>query len=142
MDCKERKVCLSSAHVASRKPFQPVFGRAGSAHPSEYPCKVLLAFETAGDGNIQDPRLGGAQQFFATLYPMSQDKLMRCLARGHAKHLREIRGAKARCLCHFSETCLVLNSCLHQLCNPSKARRTHSAAVCLDRGVPHCMVVD
>src|SRR5215467_10682806 len=65
------------------------------------------------DGNIQDPRLGGAQQFFATLYPMSQDKLMRCLARGHAKHLREIRGAKARCLCHFSETYLVLDSCLH-----------------------------
>ena len=65
---------------------------------------MLLGFEAAGDGNIQDTGLGSTQHFFGTLDPMSQDKLVRALARGLAKHLREMRRAKPRCFRHFVET--------------------------------------
>jgi len=79
---------LSSDHMSLlAQPFSPILRGAGSTDLAEYACKMLLGFEAAGDGNIQDTRLGSAQHFFGTLYPMSQNKLMRALTRGLAKHL-------------------------------------------------------
>src|SRR5215469_11318387 len=85
-------------------PFSPKLHGASSADLAEYPCKMLLGLEAAGDGNIQDTRLGGAQHRFGTLYTMSQDKLMWALTRGFAKHLREMRRAQPRCFRHSVET--------------------------------------
>jgi hypothetical protein len=60
--------------------FLAIFCRAGSAHPAEQACKVLLRFEAAGHRDVQDTRLGRAQHFLRTLYPIAQDKVMRALA--------------------------------------------------------------
>src|SRR5215470_16652993 len=96
---------LSSNHMSLlAQPFSPVLRGAGSADLAEYPCKMLLGFKAAGDGNIQDTRLGSAQHLFGTFYPMSQDKLMRALTRGLAKHLREMSRAQPHCFRHFVET--------------------------------------
>src|SRR5215469_18507948 len=95
---------LPSDHMAFSQPFSPILRGTGSTHMTEHSRKVLLGFEAARDGNIQDTRLRGAQHLFGTLYPMSQDKLMRALTRGPAKHLREMSRAQPRCFRHFVET--------------------------------------
>ena|SRR5262249_34800588 len=44
--------------LISAQGFVSVFRRTGSAHLAEYASKVLLGFEAAGDGNIQDAHFG------------------------------------------------------------------------------------
>src|SRR5215831_17969546 len=104
MDTTYVRSCLRIKCQLLAQPFSPILRGAGSADLAEYPCKMLLGFETAGDGNIQDTRLGGAQHRFGMFYPMPQDKLMRALTRGLPKHLREMRRAQPRCFRHFVET--------------------------------------
>ena len=60
--------------------FLAIFCRADSTHVAEHSRKVLLRFEAAGHGDIQHTRLCRAQHFLRTLYPMTQDKVMRALA--------------------------------------------------------------
>ena len=45
--------------LVSSRTTVSVFRRAGSADFAEYTGKVLLSFEAAGDGYIQDARFGG-----------------------------------------------------------------------------------
>ena len=71
---------VGNVHMSAFLEFVPIFRRAGSAHPAEHPRKMLLSFETASHCDIQYPRLGRAQHFLRTLYPLTQDKLMRALA--------------------------------------------------------------
>jgi hypothetical protein len=42
--------------------FLAILCRAGSAHPAEHPCKVLLRFEAAGHRDIKES-LNGADCF-------------------------------------------------------------------------------
>jgi hypothetical protein len=42
--------------------------------------KMLLALEATGDGYIDYSPIGGPQYLFGTLYPLTQEKLMRGLA--------------------------------------------------------------
>jgi len=58
----------------------PIFCRADSTHLAEHTRKVLLRFEATSHCDIQDTRLGGAQHFLGTLYPMTENKLMRGFA--------------------------------------------------------------
>ena len=61
---------LSSNHTSLiAHPLSSIFRRAGSAHLAEYPRKMLLSFKAAGDGDIQDTRLGHPQHFLRPLYP-------------------------------------------------------------------------
>ena len=60
--------------------FLAILCRAGPTHVTEGLRKMLLAFEATGDGYIQYSRIGGAQHLFGTLYPLTQEKLMRGLA--------------------------------------------------------------
>jgi len=60
--------------------FLAVFCRASSALVTEDLRKMLLGFETRGHGYIHYSHIGGAQHLFGTLYPLTQEKLMRGLA--------------------------------------------------------------
>jgi hypothetical protein len=51
--------------------FLAIFCGAGSAHPPEHSRKVLLRFEAACYGDIQDSRFGAAQHLLCTLYFMT-----------------------------------------------------------------------
>ena len=73
------QVSKAASHSMPQK-FLAIFCRAGSAHPTEHSCKVLLGFEAAGYRDVQDTRLCRAQHFFRTLYSVTQDKVMRALA--------------------------------------------------------------
>src|SRR5215469_11290877 len=48
-----------------------ILRRACTANPAEHPRKVLLRFETACHGDIQDTRLRRAQQLLRTLYSVA-----------------------------------------------------------------------
>src|SRR5258708_17416673 len=74
-----KQASKAASHSMPQK-FLPIFRRADSAHPAEHPCKVLLRFEPAGHRDVQNTRLGGAQHFLGTLYPMTENKLMRGFA--------------------------------------------------------------
>src|SRR6267154_6737410 len=76
--CTVRAGLQSARHSMPQK-FLAIFCRADSAHPAEYPRKVLLRFEAARNCDVQDTRLGRGQHFLRTLYPMTQDKVMRAL---------------------------------------------------------------
>ena len=71
---------LQSASYSMAQKFLAIFCGAYSAHLAEHPCKVLLRFEAARNCDVQDTRLGRGQHFLRTLYPMTQDKVMRALA--------------------------------------------------------------
>jgi len=74
-----RDTSQSKSHSKLQK-FLAIFCRADSAHPAEHARKVLLCFEAAGHRDVQDTRLGRSQHLLRTLYPMTQDKVMRALA--------------------------------------------------------------
>ena len=67
-----------------------ILRRAGTANPAEHARKVLLRFEPACDGDIKNPHLGLAQHLLCTLYPLAQDKLVRCLACRFPEHPRKM----------------------------------------------------
>src|SRR5882762_282017 len=71
---------LKAANYSMPQKFLAIFCRAGSAHPAEHSCKVLLGFEAAGHRDVQDTRLARAQHFPRTLHPMTQYKVMRAFA--------------------------------------------------------------
>jgi len=48
-----------------------ILRRACTANPAEHPRKVLLRFETAGHGDIQDTCLRRAQHLLRTLYSVA-----------------------------------------------------------------------
>ena len=98
----------------------PILRRAGTAHPAEYPRKVLLRFKSARYRDIKNPHVGLAQHFLRTLYPLPQDKLMRALAGRFPKHLQEMRCAEPCTLGHFVEGQLFFDLRVHQLCNSSQ----------------------
>src|SRR5262250_1484594 len=52
-------------------PFQLIFSRAGCTQMTEHSRKVLLGFEAAGHGNIQDTRSGCAHNLLRTLYSVA-----------------------------------------------------------------------
>src|SRR5262249_62143511 len=87
--------------LISAQGFVSVFRRAGSAHLAEYASKVLLGFEAAGDGNIQDAHFGRKQHLLRSLDPIPQETLVRSLAGRVAEGLREMRGAEPNCTRHF-----------------------------------------
>jgi hypothetical protein len=60
----------SASRVVAQQ-FLPIFCGAGSAHLPEHSCKVLLGFEAACHGNIQDTRVGVTQHRLRALYPMA-----------------------------------------------------------------------
>jgi hypothetical protein len=51
--------------------FLAIFCGAGPAHPPEHPRKVLLGFETACHGDIEDTCVGVTQHLFRALYSMT-----------------------------------------------------------------------
>jgi hypothetical protein len=57
--------------------FLPIFRWAGSAQLPEHSRKVLLRFEAAGHGDIQDSHVGRPQHVLCALDSMVQDKLVR-----------------------------------------------------------------
>ena len=67
-----------------------ILRRAGTANPAEHARKVLLRFESACDGDIENPHLGLAQHLLCTLYPLAQDKLVRRLACRFPEHPRKM----------------------------------------------------
>src|SRR5258708_5768229 len=100
--------------------FLAIFCRADSAHPSEHACKVLLRFEAAGHRDVQDARLGRAQHLLRALYPLTQNKVMRALARRLAKHPREMSSAQLHRLLHLR---LPLAPCPKWRCTNSASLR-------------------
>ena len=52
-------------------PLPSIFSRAGSTHMTEDSRKVLLGFEAAGQGDIEDTRLRGAQHLLRTFYSVA-----------------------------------------------------------------------
>jgi hypothetical protein len=54
-------------HWLSAQNLVSIFGRAGSAHMPEHSRKVLLRFEAAGHGDIQDARARRAQHLLRPL---------------------------------------------------------------------------
>src|SRR5215470_10619439 len=76
--------------------FMAIFCRTDSAHTAECARKVLLRFETASYGDVQNTHLGCAQHLFGMLYLLAKHKLMRALASRPSKHLREVSRAQAR----------------------------------------------
>src|SRR5215831_18007070 len=87
--------------VFSAQGLVSVFRRAGSAHLAEYASKVLLRFEAAGDGNVQDAHLGGTQHLLCSLDAIPPDALVRSLAGRVAENLRKVRGAEPNCTRHL-----------------------------------------
>jgi hypothetical protein len=61
---------------------------------TEHSRKVLLGFEAAGHGDIQDTRLGRVQHPLRTLYSLAQYKMVWRLARRFAKHPRKMSWAQ------------------------------------------------
>src|SRR5215467_14052052 len=92
---------LQSQLLISALGFVSVFRRAGSAHCAEYTGKVLLGFEAAGDGNIQDAHFGGTQHLLRSLDPIPENTLVRSLTGRVAEHLREMRRAEPNRTRHF-----------------------------------------
>ena len=68
-----------AGHDVTRK-IAAILSRASSGQSAEYVGKVLLGFETAGDGNIQHAHIGRAQHLFSALDSDTQYKLMRCFS--------------------------------------------------------------
>src|SRR5215469_2056900 len=91
MRCATSKVSTYTQLLISAQRFVPVFCRTGSAHLAEYASKVLLGFEAAGDGNIQDAHFGGTQHFLRSLDPIPLKTLVRSLAGRVAEDLRKVR---------------------------------------------------
>jgi hypothetical protein len=71
-------VCQTNRTLAQRL---AIFARARSAHAAEHPRKVLPRFETASYRHIQHARLSLTQHFLPTFYPVTQNELVRALAR-------------------------------------------------------------
>jgi hypothetical protein len=90
------RVRNASPSLLLAQKFLAIFRGAGSAHFAEHSGKVLLSLEAARHRDVQDSRLGGAQHFLRTLYPLADNKLMRALAHRLAKHLREMSRAQPR----------------------------------------------
>jgi hypothetical protein len=61
--------------------IQAILCRADSPSVTKGLCKVLLGLEAAGNGHVQDARIGSTQHRFSTLKPLAQNKLMRGLTR-------------------------------------------------------------
>jgi hypothetical protein len=57
----------AGCHWLSAQNVVSIFARAGAAHMPEYSRKVLLRFEAAGHGNIQDARPRRAQHLLRPL---------------------------------------------------------------------------
>src|SRR5215472_5721428 len=73
---KRSKLCSQISITARFRriagpPFQPLFSRARSTHMTDHSGKVLLGFEAAGYGHIQDTRLRRAQHLPGTLYSVA-----------------------------------------------------------------------
>jgi hypothetical protein len=54
-----------------------ILSRASPAELAEHPRKVLLHFEAASHGDIQDSHVGRPQHLLCALDSMVQDKLVR-----------------------------------------------------------------
>src|SRR5712671_3907986 len=104
--------------------------------------KVLLGLETTSHCHVQYSRIRGAQHRFSALNPLTQNELMRGLARGLAKHPPEMGRAQSYRLGHLVETQVVFHLHMDQLFNPSQARGAQSAFIDLHRTVPYCMTID
>ena len=89
-------VPASEPQAALSQEFVTIFCGTGAAHPAEHARKVLLCFEAARYGDVQDAHLGHAQHLFGALYPLAKDKLMWAFARRLAKYLREVSRAQLR----------------------------------------------
>ena len=98
-------------------PFQPIFSRAGSTQLTEHSRKVLLGFEAAGHGDIQDTRLGRAQHLLRALYSVAQYKLVRRLACRLAKHPGKMSWAQIHRLRHLPkrQICLAVQFPVHNI---------------------------
>ena len=93
-----RPSCLFSAEG-----LVSIFHRTGSAHLPEYAGKVLLGFEAARYGDIQNAHFGGAQHLLRSLHAIPEETLVGSLAGGIAEYFREMRRAEPNCTRHFLE---------------------------------------
>jgi len=75
------RLALQNASRFVAQNFLAIFCRADSAHAAEYPGKVLLRFEAAGNRDVQYSPIGSTQHRLSTLNPLTQNKLMRGVAR-------------------------------------------------------------
>ena len=114
---------IRASHSMPQK-FLAIFCRADSIHLAERSREVLLRFEAAGYCDIQDTRLGRAQHFLGTLYPMTQDEAMRAFAGGLAKHAREMSCAQLHGLGHLAKGQLLFYFGVYELFDPSHACAT------------------
>src|SRR5215472_11147110 len=128
--------------LISAQGFVPVCRRTGSAHLAEYSSKVLLGFEAAGDGNIQDPHFGGTQHLLRSLDSIPQETLVRSLTRRVAEDFRKMRGAEPNCTRHFLKTYILLHFLEHQFFNLSQSRGAQSTPINSDTIVTHRITDD
>jgi NAD(P)-dependent dehydrogenase (short-subunit alcohol dehydrogenase family) len=71
------RVRNASPSLLLAQKFLPIFRWAGSAQLPEHSRKVLLCFEAASHGDIQDSHVGRSQHLLRALHSMVQDKLVR-----------------------------------------------------------------
>ena len=102
-----RELVLWRPSDGSRDHHSSRYSRAGSTQMTEHSRKVLVGFETAGHGNIQDTRSGCAQHLLRTLYSVACYTLVRCLPCRLAKHPRKVCSAQFRRLCYLAKSHLV-----------------------------------
>jgi NADP-dependent 3-hydroxy acid dehydrogenase YdfG len=74
------RVRNASLSLLLAQKFLPIFRWAGSTHLTEHTREVLLRFEAASHGDIQDSHVGRAQHLFRTLHSFAQDKPVRAFA--------------------------------------------------------------
>src|SRR5215469_7016897 len=66
-----RLILATRCHRRLAHNLVSILRRAGTADPSEHPRKMLLRFESACDGDIQNTRLSLAQHLLRTLYSVA-----------------------------------------------------------------------
>src|SRR5215469_14200801 len=115
---------------------------AGTANSAKHPRKVLLRFESAGDGDIKNSYLGLAQHLLCTLHPLAQDKLVRCLACRLPKHPRKVSWAQLRRVRHLGYSQLVFHLRVHQLFDQAQACRTQTSSQLPHRAVLACIGIN
>src|SRR5580693_4633869 len=108
---------------------------------TERSCEVLLGLESTRDGYIEDACIFFHQQFFGSLHPCPQNKLVRSNSRRLTEHLRKVCRAQLCFLGHLHQAHVFMEVFMNKAGHPAELQWGETSTVVTHRAPQYSLRV-